>query len=416
MNTSLLNRMQSPEPKKILSIDGDYLRPIISVAILQRLEQALRNKTGNPDLVLSDYFDVIAGTHSGSWLAALLACGQSMGQVSDFLAPFYPMLLDAELAFGTEQRAALYTMIANQLRKVMGDTTLGSPALRCLIILVIRNLKTHSPWPISNNPLAKYNATDRTDCNLKLDLCDLLAVSAAWHQTDKPTDETIPLDPSKQFKFGDGLLTMYGNPAFLAYQMCVAKPYKFNFRQGADHLLLVSVGVGKVNDEIALHPEHGTVGEAKNPTRLNASASVAWDMACRTVGSCRFGGMIDREVGDLVSANAKAGGLFSYLRYEPDLTRETLKALDLPHDKPEEWLPQHWLYYGQPHKRPAKPQLEKVPSQENVEVNKERMNAYWVQVKPGLVQHWDERNQKLAEIATPWAAQVPMESHFEGFI
>lgn len=416
MNTRLLTRMQSPEPKKILAIDGDYLRPIISVAILQRLEQALRNKTGNRDLVLSDYFDVIAGTHSGSWLAVLLACGQSMKQVSDFLAPFYPMLLDAELAFAPEQRVALNAMIKNELRQIMADTTLGSPALRSLVILVLQNLETHSSWPLSNNPLAKYNAEGRADCNLKLDLGNLLAASATWHQPIMLTNENIPLGQSKEFKFGDGLLTMYGNPAFLAYQMCVAEPYKFNFKSGADNLLLVSVGVGKINDQIALNPLHGIAHEAKNLTRINASAAFAWDMACRTIGSCRFGGMIDREVGDLVNPNANAGGLFSYLRYEPDLTRETLKALGLPHDKPDEWLPQHWPHYGQPRKRPAKPQREKVPPQENVAINRERMNAYWDQVTPGLVQYWGERNQKLAEIATRWAAQVPMEGHFEGFI
>lgn len=416
MNSTLLDRMQSSAPKKILAIDGDYIRPIISVTILHRLEQALRVKTGQSELVLSDYFDVIAGTHSGSWLAVLLACGQSMEQVSDFLAPFYPLLLDEGLAFGSEQRDALSARITQQLKAIMGDTTLGSPALRSLIILVLRNLETNSPWPLSNNPLAKYNDRNHADCNLELDLCALLAVSAAWHQTDKPTDQIIPLNPSKPFKFGDGLLTMYGNPAFLAYQMCVTEPYQFNFKHGVENLLLVSVGMGKINDEIVLHPLYGTTTHAKNLTRINASASVAWDMACRTVGSCRFGSMIDREVGDLISANAKAGGLFSYLRYEPDLTRETLKALGLPHDKPEEWLPQHWPHYGQPAKRAIKPELEKVPPEENVAINKERMNAYWVQVKPGLVQYWDERNQTLAEIASRWATQVPMEDHFDGFI
>ena len=39
--------------------------------------------------------------------------------------------------------------------------------------MVMRNATTDSPWPVSNNPFAKYNAKDRKDCNLNLYL---------WHQ------------------------------------------------------------------------------------------------------------------------------------------------------------------------------------------------------------------------------------------
>ncbi len=34
---------------------------------------------------------------------------------------------------------------------------LGSPSLESLLLLVLRNATTDSPWPISNNPFAKYN-------------------------------------------------------------------------------------------------------------------------------------------------------------------------------------------------------------------------------------------------------------------
>jgi hypothetical protein len=34
----------------------------------------------------------------------------------------------------------------------------------------MRNHTTDSPWPVSNNPLAKYNQRDRADCNLNLPL------------------------------------------------------------------------------------------------------------------------------------------------------------------------------------------------------------------------------------------------------
>ena len=40
-------------------------------------------------------------------------------------------------------------------------TTLGSETLRTLLMLVMRNATTDSPWPVCNNPHAKYN--DRSD-------------------------------------------------------------------------------------------------------------------------------------------------------------------------------------------------------------------------------------------------------------
>ena len=36
--------------------------------------------------------------------------------------------------------------------------TLGSRALRTLLLIVMRNATTDSPWPLSNNPRAKFNA------------------------------------------------------------------------------------------------------------------------------------------------------------------------------------------------------------------------------------------------------------------
>src|SRR5215212_5656250 len=48
--------------------------------------------------------------------------------------------------------------LAAMLKEVFGaGTTLGSDRLRTLLLLVMRNATTDSPWPISNNPYAKYN-------------------------------------------------------------------------------------------------------------------------------------------------------------------------------------------------------------------------------------------------------------------
>ncbi|KAI3470451.1 hypothetical protein Pfo_027114 [Paulownia fortunei] len=56
----------------ILSVDGGGMRSIISGKALSYLETALKNKSGNPDARIADYFDVAAGTGVGGIFTAML--------------------------------------------------------------------------------------------------------------------------------------------------------------------------------------------------------------------------------------------------------------------------------------------------------------------------------------------------------
>src|SRR6516162_8511777 len=63
-------------PKRILALDGGGLRGIVSLAILQKIEESLRERyDSNPDFRLCHYFDLIAGTSTGAIIAATLALG-----------------------------------------------------------------------------------------------------------------------------------------------------------------------------------------------------------------------------------------------------------------------------------------------------------------------------------------------------
>src|SRR5258705_10348526 len=70
--------------------------------------------------------------------------------------------------------------LARMLQAVLGPTTtLGSDSIRTLLLLVMRNATTDSPWPISNNPYARYNDRARADCNLNFPLWQLVRASTA---------------------------------------------------------------------------------------------------------------------------------------------------------------------------------------------------------------------------------------------
>jgi uncharacterized protein len=47
--------------------------------------------------------------------------------------------------------------LSARLRALFCDAKLGSDRLQTLLILVLSNASTNSPWPVYNNPAAKYN-------------------------------------------------------------------------------------------------------------------------------------------------------------------------------------------------------------------------------------------------------------------
>ena len=53
---------------RILSIDGGGIRGIIAGHVLQRLEEELKTRSGDPNARIADYFDLIAGTSTGGIL------------------------------------------------------------------------------------------------------------------------------------------------------------------------------------------------------------------------------------------------------------------------------------------------------------------------------------------------------------
>jgi hypothetical protein len=66
------------------------------------------------------------------------------------------------------------------------------------------------------------------------------------------------------------------------------------------------------------------------PSALMFAALNEQDLLCRVFGDCRWGDPIDREVGDLVGSAGPLRPdqkLFTYLRYNAELTREGLDAL-----------------------------------------------------------------------------------------
>ena len=347
---NLIARIEQEGPKKLLAIDGGGIRGVLALEVLQRIEDLLKSKSGRADFVLADYFDYIAGTSTGGIIAAGLAIGKPVKEILDFyLEAGAQMFVKANLLrrlryeFKSEPLAA-------KLREVFdADTTLGSEKLQTLLLLVMRNATTDSPWPISNNPYAKYNDNTRPDCNFKFPLWQLVRASTAAPTYFPPEVIVLPsVRPGgeREFIFVDGGVTMYNNPAFQMFLMATLDRYwalkpDARWRPGTDQMLIVSVGTGTSPDvRSGLEPDQMNLlfNATAIPAALMFAALNEQDLLCRVFGDCRAGDPIDREIGDLVgSAGLLVPGqkLFTYLRYNAELTREGLDMLGCRDIKPE---------------------------------------------------------------------------------
>jgi uncharacterized protein len=310
----------------------------LTLEILAVMEDLLRHKLGaGDDFVLADYFDYIAGTSTGAIEAAGLARGMRVKELQDLYVARGAEMFDK--AFITRRFAYKYdsSRLQGLLQEFFGaETIFGDDQLRTLLMMVLRNASTDSPWPLSNNPGAKYNQAHRADNNLLLPLWQLVRASTAAPTFFPP--EVVNIGPH-DFVFVDGGVTMYNNPAFQLFLMATLDVYGLGWPAGEDEMLLVSVGTGtspKANENLQPGDMNLLFNAASVPAALMGAALNEQDLLCRVFGRCRHGVQLDREVGDLrTGPGILDQRMFTYLRYNAELTRPGLDELGLTDIQPE---------------------------------------------------------------------------------
>jgi len=348
---SLRSRYETTQPRKMLALDGGGIRGALTLGVLKKIE----------DLVgpLHAFFDYIAGTSTGAIIAAGLARGMSVDELTVFYRQTGPAMFQRTRFLDRLHSLYRNGPLETQLRATFGDeATLSCTSegqadhLKTLLLVVTRNASTDSPWPISSNPEARYNEPGRNDCNLRIPLWKLVRASTAAPVFFPP--EVVQWDkndPTKAFVFVDGGVTPYNNPAFALFRLATDPAYRLGWSRGEDQLLLISVGTGAAPSAglTADDPSSNLVSTGIGiPTALMYGALVDQDVNCRTVGRCTHGGVIDRELLDMVPREGPdtgsvderlrrpevplsqdLGRAFLYARYNAELSRAGLAALGL---------------------------------------------------------------------------------------
>ena len=330
----LRQRYESNGPRRLLALDGGGIRGVMTLGILKAIEETV----GQP---LCRYFDYIAGTSTGAIIAAGLARGMSVDELVQFYRDAGPDMF--ERSSFVKRLNSLYRNgpLEQKLKVAFGEKTDLKPgALKTLLLVVTRNVTTDSPWPISSNPEAKYNALAREDCNLCIPLWKIVRASTAAPIYFPPeVVELVPGNEKKTFVFVDGGVTPYNNPAFLLFRFATDPAYQLQWPTGERHMLVISVGTGAAATSGAM-PDNAESNMFSTgvtiPGALMYGSLVDQDINCRAIGRCTYGEEIDRELGDMVPRDGAGKALpldrdcgrsFLYARYNIDVSAQGLAAL-----------------------------------------------------------------------------------------
>jgi len=326
--------------KRILSLDGGGIRGMLSLQVLAEIESIFRSQNNDESLVLADVFDFFAGTSTGAIIATGLSWGLSVKELEALYLDHGAAMFTREPWYRRWKSKYKAQSIGGFFREFFCEAdgsaaSLGTDRLRRLLLVVMRNASTGSPWPLTNNPHAKYNRRGRADCNLDIPLWQVLRASTAAPSYFPPQAITLG---GRTDLFVDGGVTPFNNPALIALLTATLPAYHVNWPTGPDKIHLVSVGTGtvrakfpaKIATKIHMLDQIGHVIPA-----VVGSAAENQDMICRVLGDCLFGAEIDSEVGDLNQPTLLPASqqLFSYVRYNLKLDADDVRQLSAAETK-----------------------------------------------------------------------------------
>jgi patatin-like phospholipase/acyl hydrolase len=145
---------------KILSFDGGGIRGVLSARILQEVERQIKEKTGK---ALPEYFDMIAGTSTGSILTAGVAKGLTSTEIiqiykdsgesifpSKIRVPFLTALKEGVVP-GKGYKYS-HEGLENALREVLGDTPISKIESPIILILAYDTLYRNTTFFTNCHP------------------------------------------------------------------------------------------------------------------------------------------------------------------------------------------------------------------------------------------------------------------------
>jgi predicted acylesterase/phospholipase RssA len=321
-------------PKRILALDGGGLRGILTLGILRQIEEELRARHGgDAGFRLCHYFDLIAGTSTGAIIAAALAIGLTVEEITARYFQLGARVFERSFTrLGVLRAKYDAQLLIGELKNLFGaDEILGGPSLLTGLMMVIKRLDTASPWPVSNNPHGKYfrSRPGGTIGNGDYKLWQAVRASTAAPSYFDPERITIAQMAGHAPVFGDfvdGGVSPYNNPAFQAFMYATLSGYRVGWTAGEDELLLVSVGTG-VSDPAVRRSLFAAKDAVSALLSMMEDSASLQETLLQWVSRSATARKIDSDLETLDGDFIGGKPLMTYLRYNAGLDAASITAL-----------------------------------------------------------------------------------------
>jgi patatin-like phospholipase/acyl hydrolase len=342
---SLLQRFEQQGPKRILALDGGGIRGALSLGYLQKMEDILRQRHGNdPNFRLSQYFDLIGGTSTGSIIASCLAIGMKVsdikkmyddlgGKIFGKKNKWWNVFKFKDVIRASYDAGPLEESLAAAFKgKDNKDILLGSDAIQTGLCIITKRADTNSIWPLINHPKGKYfDSAEGKNNGIPLWKAVRASAAAPSYFLPQVIDVGGGLSTAS---FVDGGVSMANNPALQLVLVATLKGFPFHWKTGADNLLVVSVGTGmsrwnRLPKQITSN--HLLDWAKQLPDMFMQDASWHNQLLLQWMSTSPTAVEIDGEIGDLrndlLAGATNHQPLFHYLRYNTWMDEKTLGDL-----------------------------------------------------------------------------------------
>jgi uncharacterized protein len=327
----LTERLAKPGPKRLLALDGGGIRGVLTLGYLAKIETTLRERHGNPKLVLSDYFDLIGGTSTGSIIAAMLSLGSSVEDIQSL----YLHLGREAFQLRKNWLSGLGRMLgsrfdekplAHLLQKHLGERTLSSPDFKTGLVIVAKRADTGSVWKLVNIPTQKY-----FDYNKDLKLWEIVRASTAAPSYFRP-HVVSDVGAGESALFVDGGVSMHANPALAMLMVATLKGFGLDWPIGEENLLLCSVGTGsgiKLSSIETLNRDRNLEVLPRVISQLMYDASEFNETLLQWFSRSPTARVIDSQIGTLQDDWLTPQPILTYLRYDTELSEKSLATIGM---------------------------------------------------------------------------------------
>jgi uncharacterized protein len=335
MPRSLAERFD-PEvgPKRILALDGGGVKGVLSLGMLKALEGELRRRSGKPNFVLADYYDLIGGTSTGGIIAAGLATGNSVDFLIDMYLDLGPKVFGKQVGDGNLFRNKFDPKaLRKALEPVLGRKTLGSPDLKTGFAIHAKRIDTGSAWVLTNNPHSKFFDPENPDLgvipNKKYRLIDLVQASAAAPTFFDEVVIPIAYDDkdrvTQRAYFVDGAVGANNNPSMQMLMLALLPGYGFGWKSGGTNLMMTSIGTGVRRPEVDGESFHSQAPALRG---VNSLRSMIYDtqvqgiVLLQALSEPAMPWRINGEIGDMAGQKIVPNALLDFQRIDVRLDRK----------------------------------------------------------------------------------------------